>query len=300
MITVLSGGTGTPKLLRGLRRLLPDPDLAVVVNTAEDCWLYGNHLSPDVDTVLYLFAGLLDTQTWWGIRGDTFATHEMAKQLGVDAFITVGDRDRATHIRRAELLLEGRSLTSATALLASALGVTARVLPMTDAPYATHVRTPEGLLHFQEYWVRHRGALPITEVVRLPPGRPPATREVLDAIRGAEAVVIGPSNPVTSIGPILECRGVVEALQEAFVVAVSPFLGTEPISGPAGSLMAAIGREPSSLGTFQLYEEFADRFVHDVRDPIDIQGAVRADTLMVDPEHSEALARVVLDLVRGR
>ena len=115
LITVLSGGTGTPKLLRGLRRLLPDPDLAVVVNTAEDCWLYGNHLSPDVDTVLYLFAGLLDTQTWWGIRGDTFATHEMAKQLGVDAFITVGDRDRATHIRRAELLLEGRSLTSATA-----------------------------------------------------------------------------------------------------------------------------------------------------------------------------------------
>ncbi|KAF5067385.1 2-phospho-L-lactate transferase [anaerobic digester metagenome] len=300
MITVLSGGTGTPKLLRGLRRLLPDPDLAVVVNTAEDCWLYGNHLSPDIDTVLYLFADLLDTATWWGIRGDTFTTHEMTKQLGVDAFIAVGDRDRAVHIRRAELLREGRTLTAATTDLAAALGVDARVLPMTDAPYTTHVQTPEGLLHFQEYWVRHHGALPITDVIRLPPGRPPATDAVIAALGEAEAVVIGPSNPVTSIGPILECRGVVEALKKAFVVAVSPFLGTEPISGPAGVLMTAVGQEPSSLGTFRLYEEFVDRFVQDVRDPVEVPGAVRADTLMVDMEHSESLAGVILDLVHDR
>lgn len=300
MITVLSGGTGTPKLLRGLRRLVPDPDLAVVVNTAEDCWLYGNHVSPDIDTVLYLFAGLLDHGTWWGIRGDTFVTHEMARQLGVDAFLRVGDRDRAVHIRRAELLREGRTLTGATAALAAVLGVQAQVLPMTDAPYATYVRTPEGLLHFQEYWVRHRGALPVAEVVRLPPGSPAATGAVIDAIRGAEAVVIGPSNPVTSIAPILECRGVVEALREAFVVAVSPFIGTEPISGPAGPLMAAAGQEPSSLGTYRLYAEFVDRFVQDVRDPVEVPGAVRTDTLMVDEERSEALARVVLDLAHRR
>ena len=300
MITVLSGGTGTPKLLRGLRRLIPDPDLAVVVNTAEDCWLHGNHLSPDIDTVLYLFAELLDTGTWWGIQGDTFATHEMAQRLGVDAFITVGDRDRAVHIRRADLLREGRTLTAATAELAASLGVGARVLPMTDAPYTTFVRTSEGLLHFQEYWVRHRGTLPITEVVRLPPGCPPATEAVIDAIRTADAVIIGPSNPVTSIGPILECRGVVEALQDAFVVAVSPFLGSEPISGPAGALMTAAGHEPSSLGTFWIYAGFVDHFVQDVRDPVEVPGAVRTDTLMVNSERSKALAQVVLDLVRDR
>ena len=300
MITVLSGGTGTPKLLRGLRRRLPDPDLAVIVNTGEDCWLQGNHLSPDIDTVLYLFADLLDTETWWGIRGDTFTTHETARRLGVDAFIAVGDRDRAVHIHRAELLREGRTLTEATAALAAALGVEAQVLPMTDAPYMSHVRTPEGLLHFQEYWVRHRARIPITGVVRLPPGRPAATGEAIAAIRETEAVVIGPSNPVTSIGPILECRGVVEALEEAFVVAVSPFIGDRPVSGPAAELMAAEGLEPTSRGVFGLYEGFVDVFVQDVRDPVEVPGAVRADTLMTDMARSEDFAGVVLGLVQGR
>jgi LPPG:FO 2-phospho-L-lactate transferase len=299
MITLLSGGTGTPKLLRGLRSRLQDRDIAVIVNTGEDCWLQGNHLSPDVDTVLYLFADMLNTETWWGIADDTFATHEMARRLGVDAFIAVGDRDRAVHIHRAELLREGRSLTEATAILAGALGVEARVLPMTNAPYATHVRTPEGLLHYQEYWVRHRGRVPVTDVLRLPPGRPGATEEAIAAIRDADAVVIGPSNPVTSIGPILECRGVVEALEDAFVIAVSPFIGDAPVSGPAAALMAAIGAEPSSLGTCRLYEPFLDVFVQDIRDPVEVPGAVRADTLMTDATRSDALAEVVLGLARA-
>ncbi|MEN6341413.1 MAG: 2-phospho-L-lactate transferase [Methanospirillum sp.] len=298
MIAVLSGGTGTPKLLRGLRRRLPDAELAVVVNTGEDCWVSGGQLSPDVDTVLYLCAGLLNEQTWWGIAGDTFACHEALRSLGEEEVVRIGDRDRAVQLLRGELLRRGLSLTAATALLAERLGVGVRVLPMADQPYATHVLVDDGPLHFQEWWVRHRGGKPPRGIAWEPAAPPPATPEVLGAIREADAVVIGPSNPVTSIGPILACGGVREALRDAFVVAVSPFIGDAPVSGPAGVLMAAQGFEPTSRGVLALYADFCDRFVQDVRDPVEVPGAVRADTLMTDAAKSEALAEVVLNLAR--
>jgi LPPG:FO 2-phospho-L-lactate transferase len=298
MITVLSGGTGTPKLLRGLLRRLPDSDLAVVVNTGEDCWVTGGHLSPDVDTVLYLCAGLLNERTWWGIEGDTFACHEALSSLGEEEVVRIGDRDRAVQLLRGELLRRGRTITAATGELAARLGVDVRVLPMADLPYATHVLVGGGRLHFQEWWVRHRGAVPPLGIAWEPASPPPATPEVIGALRAADAVVIGPSNPVTSIGPILACGGVSEALRDAFVIAVSPFIGDAPVSGPAGALMAAQGQEPTSRGVFALYAEFCDVFVQDVRDPIEVPGAVRADTLMADAAKSEALAGVVLDLAR--
>lgn len=298
MITVLSGGTGTPKLLRGLRRRLPDRDLAVVVNTGEDCWVSCGQLSPDVDTVLYLCAGLLNEQTWWGIAEDTFACHEALRSLGEEEVVRIGDRDRAVQLLRGELLRRGMTLTGATDLIAARLGVGVRVLPMADEPYATHVLTDEGRLHFQEWWVRYRGGISPRGIVWEPVAPPPATSEVLAAIREADAVVIGPSNPVTSIGPILACGGVREALRDAFVVAVSPFIGDAPVSGPAGALMAACGFEPTSRGVLSLYAEFCDVFVQDVRDPVAVPGAVRADTLMTDAARSEALAEVVLDLAR--
>ncbi len=298
MITVLSGGTGTPKLLRGLRRVLPDRDLAVVVNTGEDCWVTGGHLSPDVDTVLYLCAGLLNEQTWWGIAGDTFSCHEALKALGEEEVVRIGDRDRAVQLLRGELLRRGLTLTAATGLVAARMEVGVRVLPMADLPYVTHVVVDGGRLHFQEWWVRHRGGLPPRGIAWEPATPPPATPEVLAAIREADAVVIGPSNPVSSIGPILACGGVREALRDAFVIAVSPFIGDAPVSGPAGALMATVGSEPTSRGVLALYREFCDVFVRDVRDPVEVPGAVRADTLMTDAARSETLAKVVLDLVR--
>jgi LPPG:FO 2-phospho-L-lactate transferase len=197
MITVLSGGTGTPKLLRGLRRRLPDRDLAVVVNTGEDCWVSGGHLSPDVDTVLYLSAGLLNEQTWWGIAGDTFACHEALRALGEEEVVRIGDRDRAVQLLRGELLRRGRTLTAATGLIAARLGVGVQVLPMADLPYTTHVLTDDGRFHFQEWWVRYRGTIPPRGIVWEPSAPPPATPEVLSALRKADVVVIGPSNPVT-------------------------------------------------------------------------------------------------------
>ncbi len=297
MITFLSGGTGTPKLLLGMRKFLPDTEVSVVVNTAEDIWISGGHISPDIDTVLYLYAGLLNTTTWWGIAGDTFITHEMLTTLREDEFIAIGDRDRAVQIARARLLADGSCLTDATLAIAAKLGVTATVLPMTDTPVATRVKTLEGDLHFQDYWVRRRGSVPITGVYRHADILPAATAAVITAIRSAKAVIIGPSNPVTSILPILECAGIREALMDRPVIAISPFIGESPISGPAAALMRAFGAEPGSAGTRALYGDLVTTFVQDIRDPVTVPGSARFDTLMKSPVESAALAREVLALI---
>ncbi|MDD1710680.1 MAG: 2-phospho-L-lactate transferase [Methanoregulaceae archaeon] len=295
MITFLSGGTGTPKLVRGARRHLPDQSISVIVNTAEDLWISGNHLSPDIDTLLYLFSGQLNTDTWWGIQGDSFHTHEELKRLGVDEYIGIGDTDRALQIARGELLRQGHSLTEAIRMLSSTMGINARILPMTDEEVATLIRTDAGTLHFQEYWVKHRGNLPVKEVIRYAPTGPFASSEVIDAIERAELVIIGPSNPITSILPILECSGVIPALMDAFVIAVSPFIGDAPVSGPAAALMKARGLSPDSVSTFSLYRDFCNLFVQDIRDPVTVPGSLRYDTLMTDIGKSAALAEALIE-----
>ncbi len=295
MITFLSGGTGTPKLITGARQHLPDSAITVVVNTAEDLWISGNHLSPDVDTLIYLFSGMLNTATWWGVAGDTFRTHEELKNLGIDEYITIGDRDRALQIARGDLLRNGCSLTGATRSLCSRMGISATILPMTDHPVATLIRSRGQTVHYQEYWVKHRGTLPIDEVIRYAPDGPSATDDVLSAIRASDLVIIGPSNPVTSILPILECDGIIPALRERFVVAVSPFIGNVPVSGPAAALMRAKGLSPDSRATRALYEEVLDLFVQDIRDPVEVPGSIRFDTLMTDSDKSAALAGMLLE-----
>jgi LPPG:FO 2-phospho-L-lactate transferase len=298
-ITFLSGGTGTPKLIRGFRRIMDDGDLSVVVNTGEDMWLSGNHLSPDIDTVMFLFAGILNTETWWGIEGDTFHTHEFAKTLGDDEYIAVGDRDRAVHIVRAEMLRGGMTLTEATSALSRRLGVEATILPMTDTEVTTYISTGDEIMHFQEYWVKHRGRVEINEVIRRYEHPPRATREVCSALEGSDAIVIGPSNPITSISPILECEGIGEILQRRPVIVVSPFIGDRPVSGPAAALMEACGYAASSRGTFALYEDFADIFIQDIRDVEEIEGALRFDTLMVDEEKARALAEFICTCIES-
>ncbi|HTY15860.1 MAG TPA: 2-phospho-L-lactate transferase [Methanoregulaceae archaeon] len=290
MITFLSGGTGTPKLIWGVRGHIRDDEIAVVVNTGEDIWISGNHMSPDIDTVMYLFLGILNTSTWWGIEDDTFTTHEMLKKFQPDEYIAIGDRDRAVQIARGELLRRGSTLTGATMQLCLKSGISASVLPMADTPVTTMVSASGTIMHFQEYWVRNKGAVPIDGVMRIPNPPPQATAEVIAAIKDADAVVIGPSNPVTSILPILECGGTKSALAGKFVIAVSPFIGNVPFSGPAGALMQAMGFEPSSRGTWELYKDFIDVFVQDIRDPVDVTGSVRLDTMMTDREKSHALA----------
>jgi LPPG:FO 2-phospho-L-lactate transferase len=300
MITFLSGGTGTPKLIRGMRSHLPDEEIAVVVNTAEDLWICGNHLSPDLDTLVYLFAGSLDTTTWWGIRGDTFRTHEEALRMGADEFIAIGDTDRAMHIARGELLRRGFRLTEATERICRSLGVRAQILPMTDTPVRTIVLSRGREFHFQEFWVRHRGDMPIEGVERRWDVPPEATGEVISAVRSSEAVVIGPSNPITSILPILECAGIRDALSGKIVISVSPFIGDAPVSGPAAALMRARGLAPDSLSTRDLYRDISSYFIHDLRDPVEVPGSYRMDTLMTDLDASTRLCGEILSIIRGQ
>ncbi|MEI8330570.1 MAG: 2-phospho-L-lactate transferase [Methanomicrobiales archaeon] len=297
MITFLSGGTGTPKLLRGLQKVMDRHECSVIVNTAEDIWISGNHLSPDVDTVMYLFAGILNTETWWGIRNDTFTTHNEIPRLGIDEFIAIGDMDRAVHVARADMMRNGMRLTNATRVLCDRFGVRENVLPMTDTAVTTQIETDIGLIHFQEYWIRAKGKIEILNVVRSFTEPPVATEEGLTAIEASDAVVIGPSNPITSILPILSCEGMKNALKDKFVIAVSPFIGNEPISGPAGALMKASGFEPSSQGTIECYKGLVDLFVQDIRDPVEMSNTIRFDTLMTDEDKSVALAREIISLI---
>lgn len=273
-------------------------EISVIVNTAEDIWISGNHISPDLDTVMYLFAGILNTDTWWGIRNDSFTTHEEITRLGIDEFIAIGDRDRAVQIARGEMIRNGMRLTNATKILCDRFGVRENVLPMTDTEVTTLVKTDLGLIHFQEYWVRAKGKIEIEQVVRSFNEPPVATEEGLAVIGASDAVVIGPSNPITSISPILACEGMKTALSHKLVIAVSPFIGNSPVSGPAGALMKAAGFEPSSLGTINCYEGLPDIFVQDIRDPIEVSNSSRFDTLMVDEDKSVALAQEILRLTR--
>lgn len=296
-VAFLSGGTGTPKLIRGFRNHINDSDISVIVNTAEDMWIYGSHLSPDIDTVIYLFAEILNTATWWGIEGDSTITNDFLRELGEDVYLTLGDQDRAVNIARARMLNEGMTLTEATKKLCSSLKISSNILPMTDSDYITYIKTQDRLIHFQEYWVKHRGDLSIDEVVRGGDDEVFATKDAIDAINHADFVVIGPSNPVTSISPILECSGIKEALKNNYVVAVSPFIGDEPVSGPAKALMHAWNMTADSAGTFELYREFIDLFIQDIRDPMEIENAVKMDTLMKNIEISSKLAKDIISQI---
>ena len=322
MVTFLSGGTGTPKLLDGAAEVFPPAETTVVGNTGDDVELGGLLVCPDVDTVLFLGAGELDRETWWGIDGDTAQTHEelraIADAAGIDAgprylsdeaqtagrpigrwrrfsavaeFMHIGDRDRAIHLTRTGLLDEGRTLTEATELLAEALDVPWRVVPMSDDPVATLVHTADGTMHFQEFWVAHYGE-PVVEDVKFRGADTAApTATVLEAL--ADPVVIGPSNPVTSIGPMLALDGFEAALAETPVVVVSPFVENRVFSGPADKLMEAAGYESSTAGVAEAYP-FADAFVLDDADGTELdRPVVRTDTRMDGPADAGRVARAV-------
>ncbi len=269
----------------------------MVANTAEDLRVSGGHCAPDIDTAVFLFASILDTNRWWGIRGDTCTTHNYLPKVAGGEPFPVGDRARAVQIARAGLLEKGLTLTEAVRAQCWSLNIGATVLPTTDVAAALFVDTGTELLPLLEY---RMAADPGTEVRELVGQKPP---EVTDGVRAAieesDAVVIGPSNPVTSISPILECTGVREALRQQNVIVVSPFIGDTLVSGPAAALMQAFGKEPSSAGTYGLYEDFVDVFIQDTRDPVELEGALRQDTLMVNRGKSIDLAKSIQTLIYG-
>jgi LPPG:FO 2-phospho-L-lactate transferase len=304
MIVVLAGGVGAARFLQGLVQVVPQERLTVIVNTGDDRDFYGLHVSPDLDIVMYTLAGIVDETRGWGIRGDTYNTMQQLTAYGNEDWFLLGDRDLATHIHRTRLLREGKALSEVTDELRQHFGLTLRILPMSDQPVQTHIQTPAGLLHFEEYMVKRQCSDEVQDVVFVGANEALPAPGVLDALKDAEAILLAPSNPIVSIGSILAVPGVHDILHEAsgMVVAVSPIVGGAPIKGPADKLMSGLGMEVSAVGVARSYRDFLDVMVIDEQDAhlldqVEDLGipAVATDTIMRDAASKAALARAVLD-----
>lgn len=291
---VLSGGTGTPKLLLGLKEIA---EFSVVVNTAEDVWISGNKICPDIDSVIYTLSEIIDEKKWWGIRNDSFRTHEALKRLGFKELMAVGDLDRATHILRSELLRRGFSLLEATREVARAYGVRQEVYPMCNEEVATIVVTPEGEMHFQEFWVRRKGAPEVIDLYFKGIENARIPRELRARIKREEEVLIGPSNPISSILPILSVEDMRELLKDKKVVAISPIVGRSPVSGPAGKFMKAKGYEVSPMGVLKIYEDVVDALIVDESDSnLENEMIFATKTIMKSKEDAIKLSEFVLKI----
>jgi LPPG:FO 2-phospho-L-lactate transferase len=303
MIAVLAGGTGAAKLVRGLAACVDPARLTVIGNTGDDTEVWGLSVSPDLDTITYALAGTLDVARGWGLAGDTFQCLRAMAGHGVDTWFSLGDRDLATHLVRTRALRDGRTLSEVTASLTRALGVSTRLLPMSDDPVRTRVRTPEGWLSFQEYFVREKALVDVLEVAYEGAASARPAPGVLAAIVDAEAVIVCPSNPVTSVGPILAVPGIARALADtrAPVVAVSPIIGEAAVSGPAARLMRMRGLDVSAAGVAAAYAPWLQHLLIDARDAgrapaLERLGvrAVVANVVMADRESERALAEHAL------
>lgn len=304
MIVVFTGGTGGAKLVQGLHQVVAPDRLTVIVNTGDDLDWWGLHISPDIDSVLYALAGMLSRDRGWGVEGDSFRCLGRMKQLEQPSWFSLGDLDLATHLTRTAMLREGKTLSEATTELALKFGVRERLLPMSDDRVVTMLDTAKGTLSFQEYFVRERHQVDVrgvrfegAEQARPAPG-------LIDSIERADAIVFAPSNPVTSIGPILAVPGIRDALRRtaAPIAAVSPIVGGAAVSGPAGQLMERMGWSCSIAGVAKAYEDFLDLLIVDEADQREAQrlrsNRLRVEctrTIMRSAEDKRALALFALE-----
>ena len=305
MITVLAGGVGAARLLAGLIQIVDPAELIAVVNTGDDLVLHGLEISPDLDTVTYTLSGAIDPERGWGLAGETWQAMESLRRFGGEAWFNLGDRDLGTHLYRTTRRHEGATLTEVTAEITAAWNLGLRLLPVTDDPLRTRVTVEgDGEISFQEYFVQRQHSVAVSAVrfagadeCRPAPG-------VLEAIADADQLVIAPSNPIVSIGPLLAVPGIRDAVvaRRDDVVAVSPIVAGVALKGPADRLMTELGHEASVVGVARIYAELAATLVIDEADA-DLASAVEAEgvrcvvapTIMSSPERSAALARVVLD-----
>jgi LPPG:FO 2-phospho-L-lactate transferase len=297
-LVVLAGGLGGSRCVDALARAAGPEAVTVVGNVGDDLEFLGLHVSPDLDTILYTLAGLLDEGPGWGVRDETYNALCLAEQLGEETWFTLGDRDIGLHLVRTHLLRAGVPLSEVTRRIGESLGVRVRLLPATDDPLRTKIVTAEGELDFQQWFVARRHADAVHEVrydgaeaSRPAPG-------VLDAIAEAELVVIAPSNPFVSVHPILAVPGIRAAVQEKRAAAVSPLVGGKAIRGPLAEMMTSLGHEPSARGVAALYGDLVDVFVIDPEDrelASDIHGAVVCPIVMVDPQRRAEVGRRLLE-----
>jgi LPPG:FO 2-phospho-L-lactate transferase len=304
-IAALAGGVGGSKLLLGFARVMDPAGLTIIVNTGDDIVMHGLHVSPDPDIITYTLAGVVNEETGWGIAGETFRVAEGLERYGRPVWFRLGDRDLATHIHRSALMRDGATLSQAIDSVRAALGVRVRILPMSDDPAPTLLDTDEGRMHLQDYLVRRRCeprlkaiALDGAQHARPAPG-------VIEALEEAHGIVISPSNPLISIGPILAVPAIREALRKrrSDVVAVCPLVGGRSLKGPSDKMMAELSHDVSAVGAAALYRDVCATFVIDEVDEaasvaieaMDMRAVVRP-TVMRSTEDKERLARHVLGL----
>ena len=297
---MLAGGLGGSRCVDALARAAGPEQVTAIGNVGDDLEMWELHVSPDLDTIMYTLAGLLDEERGWGVRGDTYEAMAVAEQAGRETWFTLGDQDAGLHILRTRLLKNGQPLSTVTGKLAEGLGLGVRLLPATDDRLRTKIQTPDGELDFQEWFVRRRHADRVdgvrfegAEGARPAPG-------VLDAIKEADVVVIAPSNPFVSIQPILAVPGIEEALRTKHVAAVSPLVGGKALRGPLAEMMASLGHEPGAAAVRAFYGDLVSTFVLDREDAMladEIPGAVVCDTVMVFPERRAEVGRGLLEAI---
>jgi LPPG:FO 2-phospho-L-lactate transferase len=303
MITVLSGGVGAARLLRALSGVVPPHELTAVINVGDDLVMHGLTICPDLDTITYTLAGINDDVRGWGLAGESWRVLDELRALGGDAWFSLGDKDLATHLYRSQRLARGATKSDVTQELADRLGVSVRLLPVSNDPIATQLHTASRWLSFQEYFVQERHSVVVDDVrydglsaARPAPG-------VLDALREASRIVIAPSNPILSVAPVIGVAGVREILaaRRDDVVAISPLIGGAALKGPADRLLRELGHEVSAVGVLSCYEGLVGRYIIDDADA-SLAESVRAQgvhcdvttTIMSNPEHAAALARAVV------
>ena len=301
-VALLAGGTGGAKLAAGLQELL-GADLSVIANTGDDINVLGVHVSPDPDLVTYWLSGDIDSERGWGIKDDSFHTFDRLARFGAPDWFRLSDRDLAACLYRTQFVAEGGTHTAAQAQIARGLGATAAVLPMSEQPVRTRVRTPDAWRDLQEYLILDGGEPPVEGVELQGIEAARATDEVATALREADAVVIGPSNPVISIGPILALPGVREAIAQCRgpVFAVSPYVAGRVVKGPTDNFMRALGRPTTAAGVASLYTGVISAMVVDYDDPDDPPAGVhvlKTSTLMSDAEERQEVAEAVLGYAR--
>jgi len=299
-ITVLAGGLGGSRCVHALSLAAGPEHVTVIGNVGDDLEMWDLHVSPDLDTIMYTLAGLLDEERGWGVRGDTYQEMAVAEQAGRETWFTLGDQDVRLHTLRTRMLKKGEPLSAVTQKLAEGLGVGVRLLPATDDRLRTKIQTEDGELDFQEWFVRRRHADRVdgvrfegAEESRLAPG-------AAEAIGEADVVVIAPSNPFVSIRPILAVPGIEEALRERRVAAISPLVGGKALRGPLAEMMASLGHEPGAAGVRAFYGDLVSVFVLDREDAglaDTIPGAVVCDTVMVLPERRAEVGRGLLEAI---
>ncbi|AJW71205.1 MAG: 2-phospho-L-lactate transferase [Candidatus Nitrosopumilus sp. bin_68KS] len=266
MITVLAGGTGSVKLVRGL--VAQESKVNVISNVGDNYWLYGLYVCPDIDTIVYGLADLLDQERGWGMKKDTFNFLRQMEVFGEETWFRVGDRDAATHLIRTNMLKNGKNLSDITKWMCEKFAVSANIIPVTDNSIETRITTDKGELHLQEYWVKHRGKDPVLGIQYIGADKARPNPEAVNAIHDADMVILAPGNPLTSIGPMLQIKGIRKELSKIKkkVVAVSPLIGENAISGPAAKYMQAAGIESNAYGLAKMYSDVCSNIILDSKD----------------------------------